>query len=97
MNVKIAFLNSIFEEEIHIDQSIGFVSKGQEDKVYRLKRSMNSFKQSSKSWYFRFREAITLFGLPMVSDDHYVYFQRTTRELCFLRYALMTYYWLGTT
>jgi len=39
MDVKTVFLNGNLEEEIYMDQPIGFVSKGQEDKVCRLKRS----------------------------------------------------------
>ena len=73
MDVKTAFLNGSLEEEIYMDQPFGFVSKGQEDKVCRLKRSIYGLKQSSRSWYLRFHEAITSFGLSMVSEDHCVY------------------------
>ena len=37
MDIKTAFLNENFKEEIYMDQPIGFTLKGQEDKVYRLK------------------------------------------------------------
>jgi len=49
MDVKTAFLNGSFEEEIYMDQPIDFVSNGQEDKVYHLKRSIYGLKQSSRS------------------------------------------------
>ena len=49
MDVKTAFLNGNLEEEIYMDQTIGFVSKGQEDKVCCLKRSIYGLKQSSRS------------------------------------------------
>jgi len=84
MNVKTAFFNGSLEEEIYMDQPIGFVSKGQEDKVCRSKRSIYSLKQSSKSWYLRFHKVITSFGLPMVSEDHYVYLKRSTGGIMFL-------------
>ena len=84
MDARTRFLNGNLEEEIYMDQSIGFVSKGQEDKVCRLKRSIYGLKQSSRSWYFRFHEAITSFGFVMVSEDHCVYVKRTTREIMFL-------------
>ena len=84
MDVKTALLNVNLEEEIHMDQPIVFVSKGQEDKVCRLKRSRYGLKQSSRSWYFRFHEAITLFDFAMVSEDHCVYVKRTTRGIMFL-------------
>jgi len=84
MDIKTTFLNGNLEEGIYINQPIGFVSKGQEDKVSCLKRSIYGLKQSSRSWYFRFHEAITLFIFAMVSEDHCVYVKRTTREIMFL-------------
>jgi len=77
MNVKTTFLNGNLEEEIYIDQPIGLVSKGQEDKVCHLKKSIYGLKQSSRTWYFRFHEAIIAFGLTMVSEEHCVYVKKT--------------------
>ena len=84
MDVKTTFLNENLEEEIYMDQPIGFVTKGQEDKVCHLKRSIYGLKQSSRSWSFRFHEAITSFGFTMVSEDHCVYVKITTRGIMFL-------------
>ena len=69
MDVKTAFLNGRLEEEIYMDQPIGFASKGQEDKACHLKRSIYGLKQSSRTWYLRFHKTITSFGLSMVSED----------------------------
>jgi hypothetical protein len=40
MDVKTAFLNGELDEEIFMDQPIGFVVKGQERKVCRLNQSL---------------------------------------------------------
>jgi len=77
MDVKTAFLNGELDEEIYMDQPIGFVTEGQEGKVCRLKRSIYGLKQSSRQWYLRFHEAVTSIGLTMMEEDHCVYVQRT--------------------
>jgi len=84
MDVKTAFLNGNLEKDIYMDQPINFVSKGQEDNLYCLKRSIYGLKQSSRPWYFRFHETITSFGFAMVLEDHCVYVKRTTRGTMFL-------------
>ena len=48
MDVKIAFLNGELDEKIYMDQPIGFVTKGQEHKVCKLKRSIYVLMQSSR-------------------------------------------------
>ena len=84
MDVKTTFLNGNLGKEIHMDQPIGFVSKGQEDKVCLFKRSIYGLKQSSRAWYFRFHEAIISFGLSVVSEDHYGFVKKTTKGIMFL-------------
>ena len=84
MNVRTAFLNGNLEEEIYMDQPIGFVSKGQEDNVCHLKRSIYGLKHFSRSWYLRFHEVITSLGLSMASEDHCVHVKRSTGGIMFL-------------
>ena len=48
MDVKTAFLNGELDEEIYMDQPIGFVTKGQKHKVCKLKRSIYGLMQSSR-------------------------------------------------
>jgi len=84
MDIKIAFLNGNIEEEIYMDQLIGFISKGQEDKICHLKGSIYGLKQSSRAWCFRFYEAIISLGLNMVSEDHCMYIMKTTKRIMFL-------------
>ena len=83
MDVKTVFLNGSLKEEIYMDQPIRFASKGQEDNVCRLKRSIYGLKQSSRSWYLRLHEAITLFGLSEFSKEHYAYVKKSTEGIMF--------------
>ena len=77
MDVKTAFLNGELDEEIYMDQPIGFVTKGQEHKVCKLKRSIYDLKQSSRQWYLRFHLAVLLNGFTMIEEDHCVYIKRS--------------------
>jgi hypothetical protein len=77
MDVKTAFLNGELDEEIYMDQPIGFVAKGQERKMCKLKRSIYGLKQSSRQWYLRFHQAILLNGFTMIEEDHCVYTKRS--------------------
>ena len=73
MDVKTAFLNGELDEEIYMDQPIGFEVKEQRRKVCRLKRSIYGLKQASRQWYFKFHKAIISIGFEMMEEDHYVY------------------------
>ena len=58
MNVKTAFLNGNFEEEIYMMQPEGFIAKNQEHMFCKLKMSIYGLKQVSRSWYIRFDQVI---------------------------------------
>ena len=46
MDVKLAYLHGVLEEEIYMEQPEGFIAKGDEDKVCRLVRSLYGLKQA---------------------------------------------------
>jgi hypothetical protein len=53
LDVKSAFLNGILEEEIYVEQPQGFVVKGNESKVLRLRKALYGLKQAPRAWYSR--------------------------------------------
>ncbi|KAL0375034.1 UNVERIFIED_CONTAM: Retrovirus-related Pol polyprotein from transposon RE1 [Sesamum radiatum] len=53
MDVKSAFLNGYIDEEIYVEQPQGFIAKGYEEKVLRLKKALYGLKQAPRAWYSR--------------------------------------------
>ena len=50
MDVKSAFLNGILEEEVYVDQPPRYIVKGNEYKVFKLKKSLYGLKQAPRAW-----------------------------------------------
>ena len=84
MGVKTAFLNGELDEEIYKDQPLGFELKGQERKVFKLKRSIYDLKQTSRQWNLKFHQAMLKYGFTMMEEDHFVYIKRSNNHLIIL-------------
>ena len=73
MDVKIAFLNADLEEEIYMTQPEGCEVPGQEDKVYRLRKSLYGLKQAPKQWYEKFDSCLVQNDFVVNLSDSCVY------------------------
>ena len=73
MDVKTAFLNGDLNEEIYMEQPLGCVVPGQENKVCKLKKSLYGLKQAPKQWYEKFHQTILSFGFEVNGSDACVY------------------------
>ncbi|CAH9060191.1 unnamed protein product [Cuscuta europaea] len=51
LDVKSAFLNGDLLEDVFVEQPVGFVKKGEEDNVYKLKKALYGLKQAPRAWY----------------------------------------------
>ncbi|GJU16690.1 ribonuclease H-like domain, reverse transcriptase, RNA-dependent DNA polymerase [Tanacetum coccineum] len=51
MNVKTAFLNGNFKEEVNVSQPEGFVDQDHPNHVFRLKKALYGLKQAPRAWY----------------------------------------------
>ncbi|MCQ7056692.1 hypothetical protein M9Y08_18120, partial [Clostridioides difficile] len=84
MDVKTAFLNGSLEENIYMKQPEGFIAKGQEHLVCKLKKSIYGLKQASRSWNIRFDEVIQSYGFNQNPDEQCVYRKADGNVVVFL-------------
>ncbi|KAE8910600.1 hypothetical protein PF005_g1509 [Phytophthora fragariae] len=83
MDVKTAFLNGFLEEEIYMEQPVGYVQQGKEDHVCVLRKSIYGLKQAPRVWYYTFDEVMRAEGFVRVIKDHCV-FIKTRGEICII-------------
>ena len=70
MDVSSAFLNGDLDEEIYMSQPEGFIPKGQESLVCRLKKPLYGLKQSPRQWYRKLNELFVELGFKRIQSDH---------------------------
>ena len=75
MDVKTAFFNGELDKKIYMDQSYGFVVKGEERKVCKLLKSLYGLKQTPKQWDEKFATTLTSVGFAINEVDRCVYYR----------------------
>ncbi|GJZ41104.1 retrovirus-related pol polyprotein from transposon TNT 1-94 [Tanacetum coccineum] len=62
LDVKNAFLHFDLEEEVYIEQPLGFVAQGEYGRVCKLKKALYGLKQSPHAWFGKFSNAMKDLG-----------------------------------
>jgi len=76
LDVKNVFLNGDLQEEIYMEQPLGFVAQGEASgMVYRFRKSLYNLKQSPKVWFGKFSNVVQQFGMTQCEADHSVFYQ----------------------
>jgi len=84
MDVKTTFLNGDLEEDVYMDQSVGFTKERKEHMVCKLKRSIYGLKQASRQWYLKFNDIIVSFGFRENTVDQCIYLKVSGSKFIFL-------------
>jgi hypothetical protein len=74
MDVKIAFLNGLIEEEVYIEQPLGFEVHGRESHVCIMKKALYGMKQAPRAWYSRIDAYLQQLGFEKSEADPNLYF-----------------------
>nr|GEV92867.1 retrovirus-related Pol polyprotein from transposon TNT 1-94 [Tanacetum cinerariifolium] len=73
MDVKSAFLNRLLEEEVYVEQPKGYVSKGQERKLLRLKKALYGLKQAPRAWNTKIDKYFQEHGFKKCISEYALY------------------------
>ncbi|KAL0454339.1 UNVERIFIED_CONTAM: Retrovirus-related Pol polyprotein from transposon RE1 [Sesamum latifolium] len=85
MDVKSAFFNETLEEKVYVEQSDGFMVKGHEDNVLKLKKALYGFKQSPRAWYSRLDNYLQKNGFSRYFYEYALYVKKEKDDiLCIL-------------
>jgi hypothetical protein len=69
IDIKTTFLDRELKEVIYMDQSDGFVAKGQEGMVCKLLKYLYCQKQGPKQWHGKFDRTLISVGFVVNEDD----------------------------
>ena len=81
MDVKSAFLNGSLEEEVYIEQPQGYIVKGEEDKVLRLKKALYGLKQAPRAWNTRIDKYFKEKGFVKCPYEHALYIKTQNNDI----------------
>jgi len=76
LDVKLAFLNSFLEEEIYIEQPLGYIEAENEGKVYKLKKVLYGLKQAPRAWNTRIYKYFQDNGFEKYPYEHVIYVKK---------------------
>jgi hypothetical protein len=79
LDVKSAFLYGELNEEVFVKQPCGYVQKGHEHKVYKLKKALYGLKQAPRAWYSRIEAYFMKEGFEKCDYEHTL-FTKTRKE-----------------
>ena len=75
MDVKTTFLNGVVEEEVYVEQPLGFETHDRQTHVCKLKKALYGLKQTPKTWYERMDNFLMSLGFTKSKEDSNLYFK----------------------
>ena len=73
MDVKTTFLNGVVEEEVYVEQPLGFETHDRETHVCKLKKALYGLKQAPRTWYGRIDSFLMSLGFTKSKADPNLY------------------------
>lgn len=70
LDVKSAFLHGELSEDVYVEQPLGYVKEGEEDKVYKLVKTLYVLKQAPRAWYSKIEAYFSREGFQRCEYEH---------------------------
>jgi Reverse transcriptase (RNA-dependent DNA polymerase) len=83
MDVKSAFLNGVLEEDVYIEQPLGYMKVGEEKKVLKLKKALYGLKQAPRTWNTRIDTYFKENGFKQRPYEHALYAKKNGGNVLF--------------
>ena len=74
-DIKTTFLNGVIEEEVYIEQPLGFETHDKATHVCKLKKAIYGLKQAPKAWYGRNDGFLMNLGFTKSKADSNLYYK----------------------
>src|ERR1043165_5730093 len=79
LDVKSTFLHGELKEDVYVSQPDGFIKKGKENLVYKLKKALYGLKQAPRAWNIRLNSILKEIGFIRCPQEQAVY-KRTSKQ-----------------
>lgn len=79
LDVKSAFLHGELNEDVYIEQPLGYVQKGNEHKIYKLHKALYGLRQAPRAWFSRIESHFLNEGFERCPNEQTLFIKRGTR------------------
>ena len=76
LDVKSAFLHGELQEEVYVQQPVGFITKGKENHVYKLRKALYGPRQAPRTWYSKIKAYFAREKFVHCSSEHTLFTKR---------------------
>jgi hypothetical protein len=77
MDVNNAFLHGDLQEDVYMEQPLGYVDQTRLNLVYRLKTTLYGLKQAPKVWSNKIGQYLVISGFPTSNANFSLYVKKT--------------------
>jgi len=84
MDVKSIFLNGVLEGEVYVEQPLGYMRRGEEKKMLRLKKALYGLKQAPRAWNERIDTYFKKNRYKQCPYEHALYVKKKGEDVMFI-------------